>query len=43
MKPYLVGFAVATVFWAFVLSQIDIPEYTIKHECAPGSTSVRYL
>ena len=31
-KQFFIGFLVATVFWFWVLNEIEIPEYTIEHK-----------
>lgn len=30
-REFVIGFLVATVFWAGIASEITVPEYTIEH------------
>jgi uncharacterized short protein YbdD (DUF466 family) len=33
MIKYVIGFIVACIFWIFVLSQVDMPEYKV-YDCS---------
>lgn len=33
MKNFLIGFAVASLIWLYLISTIQIPEYTVITKC----------